>query len=105
MIYTKDMKITTSGLEIRHIAQVAVVTFLILLMPAVGMQLSSDVNWSLSDFLVAGTLLFVMGTALQMIVHVVQDKQRRLLFVSGLLLLFAYVWAELAVGIFTHWGS
>ena len=99
------MKTTTSGLEIKHVVQVVVVTFLLLLMPAIGMQVNNDVNWSLTDFLVAGTLLFVTGTILQMIVHVVQDKQRRLLFVCGLLLLFAYIWAELAVGIFTHWGS
>ena len=99
------MKTTTSGLEIKHIAQVAVVTFLLLIMPAIGMQVSNDVNWSLTDFLVAGTLLFATGTVLQLIWHGVQDRQRRLFMAVGLLLLFAYLWVELAVGLFTHWGS
>lgn len=98
------MKIST-GLAGRHILQVAIVTLMILLLPAVGMQVSHDVNWSVTDFLVAGTLIFVTGMGLQAVLYNVQDKQRRLIFAALILLLFAYIWAELAVGIFTNWGS
>jgi len=40
---------------------VALATVLLLLIPAVAMQFTSEVSWGPGDFLVAGTLLFGAG--------------------------------------------
>lgn len=82
---------------------IALATGLVLLVPLLAMQFSDEVNWTLSDFVVAGALLF--GTGLLFVLTVRRTPKYRavvgMVFAVGLL----YVWAELAVGIFTNWGS
>lgn len=61
--------------------------------------------WTLSDYLVAAALLLSTGLAVEAIARKVSNQNRRLLLISGLILLLIYIWAELAVGIFTNVGS
>ena len=84
---------------------VAAFTGLILMIPLVAMQFTSDVDWSSSDFVIMGILLFGMGSMFVMASRFLKTNTKRV--VVGLAFLFAllYVWAELAVGIFTNWGS
>jgi hypothetical protein len=67
------------------------------------MQFTDEVAWTLSDFLVAGVLLF--GTGL--IFVLAASKMPRYRVIIGIMLAAVLVsfWAELAVGIFTTWGS
>lgn len=82
---------------------IALVTAVILLIPLTAMQFSNEVVWTVSDFIVAGALL--SGTGSLFVLTARRIKKYRLLtgilFFTGLL----YVWAELAVGIFTNLGS
>lgn len=94
---------------------IALGTAAILLIPLIAMQfnwvkpdptnpLDQGVNWSLGDFVVMGTLLFGAGSLFVLVARVTPRKYRTLLgiaFVAALL----YIWAELAVGIFTNLGS
>ena len=68
------------------------------------MQFKSDVNWTLSDFIVIGTLLFGAGSIFVLVARVTSRKYRALL---GFAILMAVLWicVELAVGLFTNWGS
>lgn len=70
----------------------------LLLVPFVGMQFSNEVAWSLSDFVIAGVLLFSLGIAINFILNKVIPKFRFGLLLA-LLILFLLVWAELAVGV------
>ncbi len=45
----------------RSIANVALVTGALLLIPLIAMQFSEDVVWTLSDFILAGFMLFGTG--------------------------------------------
>jgi len=63
------------------------------------------VNWDVADFLIIGALLFGAGLSYELITRKVRSRNRRLMIGGGLLLAVLYLWAELAVGIFTHWGS
>lgn len=92
-------------MEVRRVIRVALITGLLLLVPFIAMQFTDEVNWTAGDFVVMGTLLLIVGFVFELIVRRVKDKDRRFVAAVVLLLAFLYVWAELAVGIFTNWGS
>lgn len=89
----------------KNIIRVLLVTALVLLVPLIGMLLSDDVNWSVMDFVVAGTLLTITGLLLETILLKFQSRRKKTAAIALLTLAFLWLWAELAVGIFTHWGS
>lgn len=82
---------------------IALATVFILMIPFTAMQFSNEVVWTFSDFIIAGVLLF--GTGSLFVLTARRIKKYR--FAIGILFLIAllYVWAELAVGIFTNLGS
>jgi hypothetical protein len=69
------------------------------------MQFSDDVDWQLNDFVIIGVLLFATGLVLDLIISKVRGRNRKLAAIGALMLVFLYVWAELAVGVFTNLGS
>ncbi len=72
----------------------------LLLIPLVAMQFTNEVNWSLSDFAIAGFLLFGTGLACEFSLQNTRKTTYRLAICGGLLLLLCLLWLELAVGIF-----
>lgn len=80
---------------------VALATALLLLLPAVAMQFTSEVSWGPGDFLVAGVLLFGAGALTILGLRHVTGIGHRTTLVAGVALGLALVWAELAVGLFT----
>ena len=85
-------------------AWIALGTALLLLVPLVAMQFTNEVQWTLSDFIVMGALLSGIGSAFVIIARRILPKHRLPTGIA-LLALFLYIWAELAVGIFTNFGS
>ena len=85
-------------------AWIALATCALLLIPLGAMQFTTAINWGVADFVVMGILLFAAGSAFVLAARKVLPKHRLLV---GVLVLaaFLYVWAELAVGIFTNLGS
>jgi hypothetical protein len=83
--------------------RIALGTLALLLIPLIAMWLGTGVDWTLSDFIVAGLLLFVTGMLLDTVAR--KAGRYRLLGIAAIVLLFLWLWAELAVGVFTHWGS
>jgi len=72
----------------------------ILLIPFIAMQFSTEVTWDASDFLMAGILLYGAGCLMELIIRNVNKKQNRILFLVIVLVLLIITWLELAVGIF-----
>jgi hypothetical protein len=83
---------------------IALATAAILSIPLIMMQLSEEWNWSPSDFVIMGILLFGTGFAFVHVARVVPSKYRVITGIAFFVALL-YVWAELAVGIFTNIGS
>ena len=88
-----------------NILRLALIVMVLLSIPLIAMQFTDDVNWTASDFVVMGTLLFATGLVYELGIKRVRNKDRRFYVTIGLILGFTYIWAELAVGIFTNWGS
>ncbi len=73
---------------------------LLLMIPFIAMQFSSEVNWSLNDFIVAGILLVGVGFAVDLVLRKGKTTNKKLLWISAVIVLFLLLWAELAVGVF-----
>ena len=83
---------------------IAIATAAILLIPLVAMQFTAQVSWDMADFIVMGALLFGMASLFVVAARTTARRHRKLIgviFVAA----FLYIWAELAVGIFTNFGS
>ncbi|NBW76351.1 MAG: hypothetical protein EBR34_11195 [Sphingomonadaceae bacterium] len=71
----------------------------LLLVPAVAMQFTPEVNWGVEDFLAAAVLLGGGGLALEVAARLLADPRKRALAALVILGLLLVLWAELAVGI------
>ena len=85
----------------KQLLGVALATVLLLLVPAVAMQFTSDVSWGPGDFVVAAALLFGAGALAVLGLAHVNSAGRRAALLVGIALGLAVVWAELAVGLFS----
>lgn len=64
------------------------------------MQFTDEVNWSPIDFVVAGVLLLSTGLIFELVIRKIKNIKYRIAFSVALLIVFLFIWAELAVGIF-----
>ncbi|WP_089696411.1 hypothetical protein [Chryseobacterium culicis] len=72
----------------------------LLSIPLVGNLISNEVNWSASDFLIAGVLLFTTAFLVNLVRNGIKKQSQKVLFTIFILLALALIWLELAVGIF-----
>ena len=72
----------------------------LLSVPFVAMQFTSEVKWGPVDFILAGILLFGTGLACELVLRKVKRLEYRLALCAAILIGLFLVWAELAVGIF-----
>lgn len=73
---------------------------LLLLVPLVAMRFTDEVDWSSSDFVIAGILLFGTGLLCELVMRKVPKVRARVAICALLLAVFLLTWAELAVGVF-----
>lgn len=85
-------------------AWLALATGLLLLVPLILMQFTAEMDWDGFDFLIMGLMLYTAGSAFVLAARKLPEGRR---WLAGLVvgLLFVWLWAELAVGIFTNLGS
>lgn len=83
----------------KQVAYVLGSTVLILMIPLVAMQLTGEVNWTLSDFVIMGVLLSGIGMTFVVASRFVKTRQNRIVLGAVLLFILLFIWAELAVGI------
>ncbi len=76
------------------------IPLIILSFPLIAMQLTNEVNWTISDFLVMGILLFSTVFTIDFVLKKVKTLKSRLIVIFAIVILLVLVWAELAVGIF-----
>jgi len=77
-----------------------VIILCILSIPLIAMQFSTEVNWSLNDFVIAAILLFGTGLLTIMLYSKIKTSKYYLVLLIIIILAFILLWAELAVGIF-----
>lgn len=75
------------------------------LLPWVAMRFDTGVDWSVGDFVIFGLLLIATCIGLELAVGMSRSRRTRMLASILVVLGFLWLWAELAVGLFTDWGS
>lgn len=94
---------------LKNITRTLGVTLLILLIPlTLQLTIGTGVdgqgwNWTLSDFAIVGTLLFVVGFLIELVR--VRGGRYKTAGIIAIILGFFLIYAELAVGLLTNWGS
>ncbi|PUZ26136.1 hypothetical protein DCC81_18020 [Chitinophaga parva] len=71
----------------------------LLTLPLIAMQFTTEVRWTVTDFAVAAFLLAATGSGCELIMTRVKSMRRRLLICGLVLALLLVVWIQLAVGI------
>lgn len=84
----------------KRLIGILVTIVVLLLIPIVAMQFTNELKWTLSDFVVAGVLLFGTGLGCEFVMRKVKRKGHRIAICVAILTVLLLVWIELAVGIF-----
>ncbi len=83
---------------------IALATAALLLLPAAAMHFSNEMKWGAMDFALMGLLIFGSASAFVITARQIPKKYWFILG-AACAVLFLFIWAELAVGIFTNLGS
>lgn len=73
---------------------------MLLVLPFVAMQFTKEVNWTVSDFVIGGILLFGTAGIIDFVLRKVKSRRNRIILSVSVLLVLMLIWAELAVGLF-----
>ena len=76
------------------------VAAILLSIPFFAMQFTTEVDWLIFDFIVAGILLFTTAFVIDFILKKVKTDSKRFVYIGIALIILFLIWAELAVGIF-----
>ena len=83
----------------KRLISILIVIVFLLLIPFIAMQFTTEVNWTLMDFVIAGFLLIGTGLVFEIILRKVKSRRFRIISSLILLLILVLIWVELAVGI------
>ncbi|OIQ30441.1 MAG: hypothetical protein BM564_03480 [Bacteroidetes bacterium MedPE-SWsnd-G2] len=84
----------------KGIIRLAIVVLGILSIPLIAMQFTEEVNWNVTDFIVAGIILTVFFFVINYIITHLKNSKYKYGYLVLSVIFFILLWAELAVGIF-----
>ncbi|ELR71533.1 hypothetical protein C900_02596 [Fulvivirga imtechensis AK7] len=90
------------------ILRVALATAALLMVPALAMQFTDEVDWKVGDFIIMGVLIFGIGLSYVLISRFGSSLIYKAGVALALCTTFLMIWANLAVGLIgagPHWGN
>lgn len=81
------------------IYRVVLPALVILSIPLIAMQFTEEVNWDLSDFIIMGIMILVLGTIIEFARIKWSNKKYLPWIITIAIAIFLFLWAEMAVGI------
>lgn len=85
---------------IRRFLRLIAIVLVLLSIPFIGMQFSTEVAWSRADFAIAGLGLVGAGIIYEIIRTMLSTSRQRIITGIGIALVVCICWVELAVGVF-----
>ena len=92
-------------LNVKRLLVWAGIVALLLMIPLIAMQFTTEVNWDFTDFAIMGAILFGIGFAYELIAGRSANTVYRTAFGVGLLGAFLLFWVNAAVGIIGNEGQ
>lgn len=86
-------------MQSKIILRPAIVTAVLLMIPLIAMQFTSEVQWTLFDFAIMGALIFGLGFGFEFAASRTGDMKQKIALGIASLATFFLVWINLAVGI------
>lgn len=93
--------ITSSKLS-QSLVKLTGTTAVLLAIPFTGMQFSNEINWSVSDFIISGIMIFSTGLAYVLFTRKHADLIYKAACALSLFSSLLMVWSNLAVGLIGH---
>lgn len=87
-------------LQNKRLGLIILIAVLILSIPLLAMQFTSEVNWSFTDFIIAAILLLGAGFLIELAFRKAKSSNVRNTAIAVIVILLLLLWAELAVGLF-----
>ncbi len=88
----------------KKITRLLLVVALILIVPLLGTLFVDGWNWGIEDFIFAAVMLFTAGLGFQFAHAKFKNPTYRTIAILGIIMIFLFIWVELAVGIFNISG-
>jgi len=79
---------------------ILMISLFLLLIPLIAMQFSEEVDWTTTDFIVAGGLLFGAVLISEIVLRKIKNINYKVGLLGAILIILILIWIELAVGIF-----
>jgi hypothetical protein len=89
----------------KYLSFVALATCVILLIPFTASHFSTEVVWTLSDYIIAGVMLSLTGSALAFVLSLEKGSYYKIAMGIVIFTSFLLIWANLAVGLVGHEGE
>ena len=74
-------------------------SYSLMLLPYISSQFSDEIDWSIGDVLIGGTLLFALAMLVQFLTVKLKGSKWHVPVIIGVIVIFILIWMELAVGI------
>jgi len=79
---------------------ILMISLFLLLIPLIAMQFTEEVDWTITDFIVAGGLLFGAVLISEIVLRKIKNINYKVGLLGAILIILILIWIELAVGIF-----
>lgn len=73
------------------------------MIPLVAMQFTSEVDWTMFDFIVMGILISGTGLMIVLASRMIKNPTHRAIAIMALIAVLLITWVHLAVGIVDSW--
>jgi len=84
----------------KRLIAIVLTVAVILLIPFIAMQFTNEVDWTRSDFVIAGGILLGIGLLIDLVLRKLSTSKYKVPIIIAIVILFLLIWAELGVGIF-----
>ena len=84
----------------KRLTIIVLIVLFLLLIPLIAMQFTDEVNWEITDFIIAGGLLFGAGMISEIVMRKIKNSNYKVILLGAILIIVILIWIELAVGIF-----
>ncbi len=73
------------------------IVVILLFIPLIAMQFTSEVSWAIGDFIVGGLLLFLFGYSYEIFTKIWSTNFQKAIIGIVVLIVFIFIWSILAV--------